>query len=94
MFYGMTGPIPHEPGIAVGSQAFWAAFEELGWTDWTPASDLGVVEEKLRAMWTQIGHELPGTSLKEWLKEARDNYANYKEYEPAYVSGELTSPMV
>jgi len=93
MFYGQSGPIPHEPGVAVGSGAFWQAFEELGWLDWTPASDLKAVEAKLGEIWQRIGPQLPGTSLEEWLEDVRDNYESYKSYEPAYVSGQLTSPM-
>lgn len=82
-FYGATGPYPEDQK---GSGMYWDAFQELGWRDWTPASDLAEVENKLREMAQRDGWE---KNLEGALKEARNNYKRYKAYEPHYTSGEV-----
>jgi hypothetical protein len=68
-----------------GSQAFWTAFQELGWVDWTPASDPAEVESVMRAQW-QDGEIV--CDIEKEVKKMYDNYRVYKDHcEDDYISG-------
>lgn len=88
MFYGRSGA--HNQNLN-GSHAFWKAFNELGWTNWTPASDVEVVIRKLQEIGKRLGWD-PET-MEEEIASTRENFAQYKRYEPEYIDGSLHSDM-
>lgn len=70
-----------------GSQAFWSVFKDLGWLDWTPASDPAEVEHAMRDNFKSgkfVGDEEGA------VKEMYDNYQTYKDhFEKKYMDGTI-----
>ena len=89
-FYDRTGPLADDE---LGSYAFWEAIQDLGWFDWTPASDFDEVEQKMRELWTKPNKEgdMPDPAdLDDAIAEARKNFDIYKnDYEQKYIDGTI-----
>lgn len=73
-----------------GSQAFWEAFKELDWLDWTPVSDPGIVENKMREMLSRgVWPHTTQEELEAEIESMQYNYKEYKKYEPSYIDGTI-----
>ena len=75
-----------------GSQAFWEAFKELDWLDWTPVSDPVIVENKMREMLSRgVWPHTTQEELEAEIESMQHNYKEYKKYEPSYIDGTINN---